>query len=284
MVSRPKHDVAHVFVGRQWEMAELRAALNDAPTGYGRLIMLAVEPGIGKTRTAQEFAALAEERRAQVLWGRCYEEEEALPHSPWVQPMRDYVRQAGAEQITAEMGPGAANITEIIVEIRDELPDLETLPALEPEQARFRLLEEALTLCRKAGYRPEMAWSCCDYADAQRQRGADGDPGKAMTLLHESLAISTGLGMPPLMERVAEQLELSQAQPETAPAYPGGLTQQEVEVLSLVAAGKSNAGIAEDLVVSPNTVVRHVSNILARTGSSKRTEAARYAAQHGLAE
>ena len=84
MVSRPKHDVAHVFVGRQWEMAELRAALNDAPTGYGRLIMLAVEPGIGKTCTAQEFAALAEERRAQVLWGRCYEKEEALPHSPWV--------------------------------------------------------------------------------------------------------------------------------------------------------------------------------------------------------
>lgn len=90
--------------------------------------------------------------------------------------------------------------------------------------------------------------------------------------------------MPPLMERVAEQLELSKAQPETAPAYPGGLTQQEVEVLSLVAAGKSNAGIAEELVVSPNTVVRHVSNILAKTGSSKRTEAARYAAQHGLAE
>ena len=75
-----------------------------------------------------------------------------------------------------------------------------------------------------------------------------------------------------------------QAQPETAPAYPAGLTQREVEVLGLVAAGKSNADIAEELVISPNTVVRHVSNILAKTGSSNRTEAARYASQNGLVE
>ena len=42
--------------------------------------------------------------------------------------------------------------------------------------------------------------------------------------------------------------------------------------------------IAEELMISPNTVVRHVSNILAKTGSANRTEAARYASQHGLAE
>ena len=53
-------------------------------------------------------------------------------------------------------------------------------------------------------------------------------------------------------------------------------------MLALVAAGKSNADIAEELVISPNTVVRHVSNILAKTGSSNRTEAAVYAARQGL--
>ncbi len=52
----------------------------------------------------------------------------------------------------------------------------------------------------------------------------------------------------------------------------------------MVAAGKSNADIAEQLVISPNAVVRHVSNILAKTGSANRTEAGRYASQHGLAE
>ena len=57
-----------IFVGRQREMAELTAALDDAMSGQGRIVMLAGEPGIGKTRTAQELATLAELRGAQVLW------------------------------------------------------------------------------------------------------------------------------------------------------------------------------------------------------------------------
>jgi MoxR-like ATPase len=56
-------------VGRQREMDELKAALEDALAGHGRLVILAGEPGIGKTRTARELAAYAETRGAQVLWG-----------------------------------------------------------------------------------------------------------------------------------------------------------------------------------------------------------------------
>ncbi len=88
--------------------------------------------------------------------------------------------------------------------------------------------------------------------------------------------------MRPLMERVKALKEDAAARPARAPVYPDGLTQREVEVLALVAAGKSNADIAKELVISPNTVVRHVSNILAKTGSSNRTEAAAYATRHGL--
>ena len=73
-----------VFVGRQQEMAALEAALHDALSGQGRLVMLAGEPGIGKTRTAQELAAYAKEHGVQVLWGWCYEEEGAPPYWPWV--------------------------------------------------------------------------------------------------------------------------------------------------------------------------------------------------------
>jgi len=103
--SRPTRDIGRVFVGRHQEMAQLKAALDDALSGHGRLVMLVGEPGIGKTRTAQELAVLAGQRGAQVLWGRCYEEEGAPPYWPWVQPMRAYVQQAGAEQLTAETGP-----------------------------------------------------------------------------------------------------------------------------------------------------------------------------------
>ena len=55
------------FVGRVTEMAELTVSLEDALSGRGRLVMLVGEPGIGKTRTAQELAAIAEQRGAQVL-------------------------------------------------------------------------------------------------------------------------------------------------------------------------------------------------------------------------
>ena len=73
--SPPNRDTGRIFVGREREMAELTSALDDALAGEGRLVMLAGEPGIGKTRTAQELASYAEEKGAVVLWGWCYEDE-----------------------------------------------------------------------------------------------------------------------------------------------------------------------------------------------------------------
>ncbi len=72
------------FVGRRREMDQLEATLSESMAGQGRMIMLAGEPGIGKTRTAQELASLAETRGAKVLWGWNYEEEGAPPYWPWV--------------------------------------------------------------------------------------------------------------------------------------------------------------------------------------------------------
>ena len=71
--------------------------------------------------------------------------------------------------------------------------------------------EDALTFCRKAGYRPELAWTCCDYADTLLQRNDAGDRGKATALLDESLSISSGLGMRPLMERVLSRRDILRA-------------------------------------------------------------------------
>ena len=71
--------------------------------------------------------------------------------------------------------------------------------------------EEALSFCSKAGYRPELAWTCCDYADTLLQRNNPGDHEKAISLLDESLAISTELGMRPLMERVLSRRDILRA-------------------------------------------------------------------------
>jgi DNA-binding NarL/FixJ family response regulator len=66
-------------------------------------------------------------------------------------------------------------------------------------------------------------------------------------------------------------------------APPDGLSSRELEVLRLMAAGKSNQQIADALVISLSTVLHHVTNILTKTGCSNRTEAAGYARDRGIA-
>jgi len=61
------------------------------------------------------------------------------------------------------------------------------------------------------------------------------------------------------------------------------LSSRELEVLRLIVAGKSNQQIADELVISPNTVGRHVSNIFDKIGAANRAEAATYALRQGLA-
>ena len=100
-----------------------------------------------------------------------------------------------------------------------------TMGNLEQATAHF---EEALTISRNIGFRPELAWSCCEYADVLLQRAesvrgelveqpgpstspgrtGEGDRAKAVSLLDESLAISSELGMRPLMERVLSRREI----------------------------------------------------------------------------
>ncbi|MFQ6027156.1 MAG: AAA family ATPase [Dehalococcoidia bacterium] len=138
------------FVGRQREMGALQSALEETLAGRGRLVMLVGEPGIGKTRTAQELAAQAETLGVQVLWGRCYEEQGAPPYWPWVRPLRSYIQRTEPAQLRAEMGPGAADIAEIVSETKDKLPDLEPAPYLEPQQARFRLFDSITGFFRSA--------------------------------------------------------------------------------------------------------------------------------------
>jgi ATP/maltotriose-dependent transcriptional regulator MalT len=144
--------------------------------------------------------------------------------------------------------------------------------------------EAALAFCRRAGYRPELAWSLCDYADVLLQRNQPNGQIEARSLLEEAFTISGDLGMKPLMGRVRERLEGLESQSIPTPAYPHGLTQREAEVLRLIGQGKSNPQIAEELVISLNTVARHASNLFTKIGCSSRAEAAAYAVRHGLVQ
>jgi len=129
---------------------------------------------------------------------------------------------AAGEQYTA-LGSSRGSRTPAGTSTGDRLLGLlaQTMGNLDQAAAHF---EDALAFCRKAGYRPELAWTCCDYADMLRQRAStvagrggsrtaptDDDRAKAMALLEESLAISSELGMRPLMERVLARREILEA-------------------------------------------------------------------------
>lgn len=76
------------IVGRHRELGALRAWLHDARAGAGRLVLCAGEPGIGKTRLAQELAGVALAGGTAVAWGRCVETEGAPAFWPWRQVLR----------------------------------------------------------------------------------------------------------------------------------------------------------------------------------------------------
>jgi NarL family two-component system response regulator LiaR len=84
---------------------------------------------------------------------------------------------------------------------------------------------------------------------------------------------------PIIARKVLQEL----AHPAASPPMPDPLTQREVEVLQLVAQGKENRAIAEELVISEATVRTHVSNILGKLHLASRTQAALYALREGLA-
>ena len=134
-------------------MGELKGCLEDALSGRGRLVTLVGEPGIGKTRIAQELATYAGLRGAQVLWGRSYEEQGAPPYWPWVQAIRSYVREREPELLSSEMGSGAADIAEIVSDVRERLPGLPQGSKLEPEQARFRLFDSISAFLKSVSQR-----------------------------------------------------------------------------------------------------------------------------------
>jgi DNA-binding SARP family transcriptional activator len=129
------------FVGRERELAELVGGLDDAFAGRGRLFLLVGEPGIGKSRLAEELIAHARARGASVLVGRCWEAGGAPAYWPWVQSLRPYLRDTDAETLRSQLGEGAADVARLFPELRDRLGDLAPAPAVESEGARFRLFD-----------------------------------------------------------------------------------------------------------------------------------------------
>jgi DNA-binding SARP family transcriptional activator/tetratricopeptide (TPR) repeat protein len=138
------------FVGRARELSEVVAGLEAALGGSGRIILLVGEPGIGKSRLAEELAVCARSRGARVLVGRCWEAGGAPAYWPWVQSLRTYVRESEPETLRAELGTGASELAQILPEVRELLVGLPAPAPLESESARFRLFDATAEFLRNA--------------------------------------------------------------------------------------------------------------------------------------
>ena len=141
--------------------------------------------------------------------------------------------------------------------------------------------QEAIASTARSGARLETARACLDYASLQAKR----DPAAASDLLGRAQAVFHDTGAVTLLAqaaKVAAVLDAPAPPQPSAASFPDHLSEREVEVVRLIAAGNTNQQIADALVLSPKTVARHVSNIFDKTGVENRAAATRYAYERGL--
>ncbi|MDP9416408.1 MAG: AAA family ATPase [Actinomycetota bacterium] len=128
-------------MGREQDLGTLSAHLALTSQGHGGVVMVAGEPGVGKTRLIMELTTRARAEDWLVLVGRAYESDGMPPYLPWTEALRDYIRACPGMALRSQLGEGAADVALIAREVRFRLPDLPARPPLSPEHDRYRLFE-----------------------------------------------------------------------------------------------------------------------------------------------
>lgn len=136
------------MVGRGNEFAQLQQQWSLAQQGRAHLILLSGEPGVGKTRLANELIEYAQNSGAPILRGGCYEYEATTPYLPFVEALRDWVHAASAENLRATLGDTASEIVKLAPEIEAKLGALPTNPVLSSNEERLRLFDNIARLIR----------------------------------------------------------------------------------------------------------------------------------------
>ena len=145
--SAPHADGVADLVGRERQLAALDAALAGAVAGHGGLVLIAGEPGIGKTRLAEDTARRAGRGGVRVAWGRCSEDEGAPPFWPWTQVLSGLLAGLPPERLRALLGSDGPELTQLLPELTEVVG---AAPAvLDVEAVRFRLSHAVARLLRR---------------------------------------------------------------------------------------------------------------------------------------
>jgi class 3 adenylate cyclase/tetratricopeptide (TPR) repeat protein/type II secretory pathway predicted ATPase ExeA len=147
-------------------------------------------------------------------------------------------------------------------------------------------LQAAIDVAGRANAQPELGRSYLDYARMLAARGRKPDRRRAVELVKRAIPIFQELGMAPFVQRAA-QLAASLRSRVALPAprrdaLPDQLTEREVAIVRQIAQGRTDQAIADDLVLAPATVGRHVAAIFGKLGVGSRIAVAAYAFDRGL--
>src|SRR6185312_738358 len=135
------------FVGRGLELERLVSAWQSALAGGVGAVLIAGEPGVGKTRLAGEWSRQVYEQGAVVLYGRC-DEDLGAPYQPFAEALRSLVPCAGADRLRGLRGVEA--LLPLVPGLTDILPDLAAPTRADPDTERYALFDAVVALLEVA--------------------------------------------------------------------------------------------------------------------------------------
>ena len=240
-----------------------------------REIGVAAQPGLALLRLSQGKADAAARGIEQAL----SEEDDSLLRRARLLSAQVEVSLArsdldGAGEATDRLSELATAVASPVLAATADDARGTLLLALGDAAGSLALLRHACDAWRDLKLPYEAARSRASFGLALRAAGREED---AIIELQAARGAFERLGAGPDAARVTASID------GVSSALPAGLTAREVEVLRLVAAGRSNRQIAEELVISEHTVARHLQNMFTKLDVSSRAAATAFAFEHGLA-
>jgi len=129
------------LVGRGDELSLLREHWAFAQAGHAHLVLISGEPGVGKTRLAEELVVITRMQGAWVLKGGCYEYEATIPYLPVAEALREWVGGQPEAELRERLGTAAVELSRLAPEIDARLGPLPPNPPLTPDEERLRLFD-----------------------------------------------------------------------------------------------------------------------------------------------